>query len=445
MAEEKESIINRIKNQVKNVIHFLQDGIWRSERELTKFRQMLYNAVKSFILAIRRYNEDQLQNKASALTYNTLLAIVPMLAVLFAIARGFGFQNIIQSQLFKFLPGQQAALTQALKFVDSYLEQAKSGVFVGVGLALLFWTVMNLLGNIENTFNNIWRVKKSRTLFRKFTDYFSLFLILPILMICSAGISIFISTTVSDTLQIFSPILSVIVKIIPYLITVITFTGIYLFIPNTHVKFKSAFFAALFAGTVFQIFQFLYISGQIWVAKYNAIYGSFAALPLLLLWMQLSWVICLLGVELAAAGQNIESFSFEKDTRNISRRYKDFLTLMITAIIIKRFEKGETPYTQQDISMKYQIPIKLTSDILYLLTKAGIILETSSKTEFESGYVPAMDINHITVALLLEHIEQSGSEDFNISRVLMDKYWPKYLEVRNEIASDKYTMLVKDL
>ena len=444
MSEKKESIISRISNLVKKVIHFLQVGIWRTGDGITKFQQLLYNIVKSFILAIRRYNEDQLQNKASALTYNTLLSIVPMLAVLFAIARGFGFQNIVQSQLFSFLPGQREVLLQSFVFVDSYLEQAKSGVFVGVGLGLLFWTVMNLLGNIENTFNDIWRVKKSRTLFRKFTDYFSLFLVLPFLMICSAGITIFISTTLADALQIFSPILSIIVKIIPYLIIIITLTGVYMFIPNTHVKFKSAFGAAFFAGTVFQLFQLLYISGQIWVSKYNAIYGSFAALPLLLLWMQLSWVICLFGVELTAAGQNIENFDFEKDTRNISRRCKDFLTLMIASMIIKRFEKGETPYSQHEISIKYQIPITLTSDILYLLAKTGIVIETNS-SEFEPGYVPAMDINKITVALLFERIEQNGSENFNINRVLLERYWPKYVEMNNEIAKEKYMMLVKDL
>ena len=132
MPEKKESIINRISDQIKKVIHFLQVGIWRTEDGITKFRQLLYSIVKSFMLAIRRYNEDQLQNRASALTYNTLLSIVPMLAVLFAIARGFGFQNIIQSQLFNFLPGQREALVQSFVFVDSYLEQAKSGVFVGV-------------------------------------------------------------------------------------------------------------------------------------------------------------------------------------------------------------------------------------------------------------------------------------------------------------------------
>lgn len=443
-ANNKESVLNRFIAWCKKLIHFLQVGIWRSNGELTRFRKILYDVVKAFIMAIRRYNEDQLQNKASALTYTTLLAIIPMLAVLFGIARGFGFQNIVQSQLFSFLPGQNDVLEKSLKFVDSYLNQAKSGVFVGIGLALLLWAVMTLLGNIEDTFNSIWRVQKSRSLFRKFTDYLSLFLILPVLMICSAGISIFLSTAFSETLEIFSPLWAIALKFVPYVIIIITLTGIYLFIPNTHVKFLNALGAGFFAGTVFQLFQMLYISGQIWVSKYNAIYGSFAALPLLLLWLQLSWVICLFGVELAAAGQNIESFNFEKDTRNISRRCKDFFTIMIASIIVKHFETGEKPLTKHDISMQYKIPIKLTTDILALLTKIEIIIEAVSEQEFEPAYVPSLDINSITIALLLERIEKYGSEDFNVNQEVLDKYWNKFLSLKKIINKENYGMLLKD-
>ena len=445
MEENKSSTLTKFITWCKRVIHFLQVGIWRSTDEITRFRQFSYNIVKTFMLAIRRYEEDQLQTKASALTYSTLLSIIPLLAVFFGIARGFGFQSIMESQLFHFLPGQKEVIVQSLKYVDSYLEHAKSGVFMGIGLILLFWAVMNLLGNIEDTFNGIWRVKKSRTWFRKFTDYLSLFLVLPTIMICSAGVSIFISTTLLDALKILSPVWAVILKILPYVIIVFTFTGIFMFIPNTHVKFKNAFGAALFSGTIFQLFQTFYISGQIWVSKYNAIYGSFAALPLLLLWLQLSWVICLLGVELASAGQNIESFSFEKDTRNISRRCKDFFTIMIASIIVKRFEKGEKPLTELNISVLYKIPIKLTSDILSLLIKAGIVIETNSGHEFVPAYVPAIDINKISIAFMYEKIEQFGSEDFNITQEIMDKYWLNFLSTKKKILKENYEILVKDL
>ncbi|MCD7973390.1 MAG: YihY/virulence factor BrkB family protein [Candidatus Azobacteroides sp.] len=445
MKNKLQAFINRFVAWCKNAVHFFKIGIWHSGKEESKVRQFFYNIVKSFIMAGRRYSEDRLQSKASALTYNTLLAIVPMLAVLFGIARGFGFQNIVKSQLFAFLPGQQKALNQSLTFVDSYLEHAQSGVFVGIGLGLLIWTVMNLLGNIEDIFNQIWRVQKSRSLFRKVTDYLSLFLVLPLLMICSGGISVFLTTTFAETLQIFNPAWGVFLKLLPFVIIVFTFTGIYMFIPNTHVKFLNAFGAGLFAGIAFQLFQLLYISGQLWVSKYNAIYGSFAALPLLLLWLQLSWVICLLGVELAAAGQNIEGYNFEKDIRNISRRCKEFFTVLIAALIVKRFEKGEKPYTKHDISLYYKIPIKLTTDILISLTDANVILEAHSEQEFEPAYVPAMDISKLTIASLLDKIDQVGSEDFNIDHGIMKKHWEKYISIKNAVRNEKYNILLKDI
>jgi len=433
---------------MKKLILFLREGIWRVTDVPQGFRKMGYDIFKSFVMAVRRYDEDRLQTKASALTYNTLLSIVPMLAVLFGIARGFGFQNLIENRLFSALPGQKEALEQGLKFAESYLEQSKSGIFLGIGLVLLLWTVMNLLASIENIFNEIWRVQKARSWFRKFTDYLSLFLIVPILIICSGGISVFISSTLFQHLQnddLITPVVIFVIKLIPYIITILVFTGLYMFIPNTRVKFKSAFGAACVTGVAFQVFQFLYISGQIWVSKYNAIYGSFAALPLLLLWLQLSWLICLFGVELAAAGQNIESFSFEKDTRNISRRYKDFLAILIAGIIVKRFEKAEKPLTEPEISVKYKIPLRLTGEILDLLVKTKIITETASEHELVPAYQPALDINKITVGFLLNKIDASGSEDFNVDKDVINKYWEQFVQSREFLTQRDHDVLVKDL
>ncbi|MCL1943958.1 MAG: YihY/virulence factor BrkB family protein [Candidatus Azobacteroides sp.] len=446
--KKKKSGIDKMVDWSKKGILFLQEGIWRVSEAPKGIRKPGFDIVKSFVMAVRRYSEDRLQNKASALTYNSLLSIVPMLAVLFGIARGFGFQNIIETQLFSFLPGQKDALGQSLKFVDSYLEQAKSGVFVGIGLALLLWTVMNLLTNIEDAFNEIWRVQKSRSWSRKFTDYLSLFLVVPVLIICSVGLSFFISSTLFERFQdivLITPVITFFIKLIPFFLVVLTFTGIYMFIPNTRVKFLNAFGAAFVAGTVFQLFQYLYISGQIWVSKYNAIYGSFAALPLLLLWLQLSWVICLFGVELAAAGQNIESFSFEKDTRNISRRYKDFLTIMITAIIAKRFEVGLKPLTENEISMNYKIPLRLTGEILELLLKIDVLSETNSAHELVPAYQPALDINKISVGFLLNKIDMAGTEDFDIDKNIMKKYREEYLQSRDFLMQKNNDTLVKDL
>ena len=348
------------------------------------------NIIKTMILAVRGFLSENLQTRASALTYNTLLAIVPMLAVLLGIAKGFGFQETVRQELLDYFPGHEMELTQAFEFGESLLAEAQGGVIIGVGLILLFYTVINLISSIEDTFNDIWQIQKSRPWYRKISDYLALFLVLPVLMTASSGLSIFMSTLQNSFLSqyfFFTPVMEFLLNVAPYVITVLAFTGLYILLPNTKVRFVNGLVAGTLAGIAFQFFQIIYISGQIWVSKYNAIYGSFAALPLLLLWLQLSWIICLFGAEISYASQNVKKFSFERDSKNISRRYKDFLTLLITSLIVKRFVNGEKPYTADELSDAYRIPIRITTQLLYQLTEMHILIEVNiGCEESKSGY-----------------------------------------------------------
>jgi membrane protein len=328
------------------------------------------------------------------------------------------------------------------------MTQIKGGIFVGIGIILLLWTVLNLISNIENCFNEIYLVKKSRSYYRKITDYFSFMLLLPIFIVCSSGLSIFVSTVFSTLKEyhLFTPFLGSLIKAAPYILTIFLFTGLYIFLPNTKVKFKNAFYAGIFAGILFQTFQYIYISGQIWVSKYNAIYGSFAALPLLLLWLQTSWFICLLGAELAYAGQNIQDYEFEADSKNISRRYKDFITLSVLSIIVKRFEAGQKPYTAQEISLDYKIPTRLVSEILFDLMELRLIHEVKDEEKSLSCYQPSIDINKITVDKLLQKIDRRGSENFNIDiNKTLEKVWETILKTRADMTINSKGVLVKDI
>ena len=290
--------LKAISKNIKIFLKFITEDIWRySANDPDRKKSKIYTLLRVIMLAVKRYKADNLQRSASALTYSTFLSVIPLLAVLLAIAKGFGFQNIVESQLFLYFPGQREVVARAFTFVDSYMKHTQDGIFLGVGLFLLFYTVFNLIAQIENTFNSIWQVSKSRSLLRRFTDYFSAFLLIPFFLICSAGASIGVATMM-DTLKEYELIGNVAQKFIlltPVLINVLVFTALYMFIPNTKVKFKNAIYGGLFAAIGFQLFQYLYINGQIWVSRYNAIYGSLAFLPLLLLWMQLSWFICLVG------------------------------------------------------------------------------------------------------------------------------------------------------
>ncbi len=443
------SWLKDIPQQLSDLWKFVTVDIWRiTDAEVKGMRQTGYNFLKTILLAIRRYNEDQLQRKAAALTYSTLLSIVPMLAIMFAIAKGFGFNNILTSQLLNYFPGQKEILTQALTWVNSYMQQVQGGIFMGIGIVLLLWTVLNLVSNIENCFNEIWMVKKGRSYYRQVTDYFSLMLLAPVFIICSSGLSIFVSTTFSTLSQyhLITPFAAIFFKLAPFVVTIFMFTGIYIFLPNTKVRFKSAFYAGIFAGIAFQSFQYLYISGQIWVSKYNAIYGSFAALPLLLLWLQLSWVICLLGAELAYASQNIRAYEFEADSKNITRRYKDFLTISIMSVITKRFAAGERAVSANKISSDYKIPTRLTTRILIELMEMKFINEVIDEDNHEICYQPSIDIASITVGGILNKIDQSGSEFFKIDKDhALKNEWKTIVGSRSDMVMNNKNLLVKDI
>lgn len=439
-----------MKEKLRRLRDFISYDVWRiTENEVSKTRSSLYFILKTITLSVRRFSQDRIINKASALTYSTLLSVVPILAILFAIARGFGFSNLMEHQFRHTFEGQSVATETLLKLVDSYLVHTKSGVFIGVGLVMLLWTVINLTSNIEITFNRIWQIKKQRSLYRKVTDYFSMFLLLPILIVVSGGLSIFMSTMVKnmEDFVVLAPVLKFLVRLIPFVLTWLMFTGLYVFMPNTKVKIKHALVSGIIAGSAYQAFQYFYISSQIWVSSYNAIYGSFAAIPMFLLWLQISWAIVLFGAELTYSGQNIRNYSFEKDTEKISRRYRDFLCILILSLICKRFEKDEPPYTAEEISRVHEIPIRLTQQVLYLLQEIHLIHEVVINPKDETiAYLPSLDINQMNVALLLERLDTYGSEAFNVDKEKeFQGQWAALLKAREEYFKSSSKILLKDL
>ena len=433
-------------NQIKA---FLLEDIWRvTDDEVSKKRGMIYNAIKIVTLSIKEFTERRIVNKASALTYNTLLAIIPILAILFAIARGFGFANLLEDQFRSGLEGQALTAETILSFIDSYLSHAKSGIFIGVGLIMLFYTVLLLTYNMERTFNSIWQVKKPRSLYRKMTDYFSMLLLLPLLILLSSGISIFMSTFLKniEEFALLAPIAKFLVRLTPFVLTWGMFTALYIFMPNTKVKFRYAILPGILAGTAFQAFQYLYIGSQIWVSRYNAIYGSFAAIPMFLLWTQISWSICLYGAQLCYVAQNLRNFSFSKETENISRRYHDYLCILIMSLICKRFQTTQPPYTAESLSDEHMIPIRLTTTILYELQDLHMLHETPVEDDDEEmAYLPAVDINRMNVAMLLSRLDKAGSEAFKIDRNRYFAAWEALSKAREDYYESTGKILLKDL
>ena len=433
----------------EEIYNFIRFDIWRiTEYELTKSRRFFYRVVKTIILAIRGFVVDNLNVRASALTYSILFAMIPLFALIIAIAKGFGVDKLIENSLQGTFIGQANLVPTVMGFVQRYLESTQGGFFIGIGIVILFTSVMNFFMQVEKAFNSIWQVKKSRSLIRQFTTYFSAILIIPLLIVLSSGFSIYVNAILSHSyfFSLLSPVLRFGVKFIPYIINWIVFTIMYMVIPNTRVRFYNAMLAGILAGSAFQLFQILYINGQVYLSRFNVVYGSFAAIPLLLLWLQISCLIILLGAEISYASQNIKNFDYEVDTKNISSRYKNFLTLFITHLVVKQFEDQKPPLSSEQIATNYKLPIRLVNQILNQLTEVSILIEVFHDSSKSKTYQPAIDINEMTVSLVFAKLEKNVAELFLTSKnELLDSFWQKTLEIKKQSIEQTNHILVKDI
>lgn len=409
-SQANPSLFRRLSAWFSGAWAYASGGVWRVTQNNWKV-----NVVKTLNLTVRSFLNSDLQSTACAMTYRTMLAIVPALALLFAIGRGFGFQNLLENQLFKLFPSQSQALQVAMRFIDSTLAQASEGVFVGIGLAFLLWTIISLLSSVEDAFNRIWNITNGRSFLRQVTDYTAICIILPVLMICSGGLQIMMSATIQKLLpyHFMTPVMSVIFDVASYVFTWLFFTGAYMMIPNTKVKFTNAFIAGVLAGTSFQLLQWAFASGQLYVAKYNAIYGTFSFLPLMLIWLQLSWLITLTGALVCYSSQNFFRFSFEHEIDNVSFDYRRRVSLGVLAVIVQRFEKKLQPLTSEQISKLCFIPPKLMDIVVEDLLHAGLITMEFESSEVQSHpLLPSMGLDHYTVSSVLGALRHSGAADF---------------------------------
>ena len=397
----------------KRLYQFLKVDIWRVQREdISPVRYLLYEIIKKVLLAVEYFTTKRMMDSAAALTYSTLLAIVPIMAVVFAIARGFGYNKYIETWFRESLSSQPQAAEAIIGFVNSYLVHTKSGIFLGIGLLFMLWTVIMLISNIEKAFNDIWQVNTPRSIFRTITDYMGMFLLAPIIIVVTSGISIMMATFANGIGEsiIIGPTLRFFLRLLPYIIMSGVFIALYVFMPNTKVKVKSAIVPGILAGVAMQGLQLVYIHSQIWVTGYNAIYGSFAALPLFMLWVQISWTICLFGAELAYTNQNLEKFAFRASTDDLSHRYKLLLSAYLMTLICRRFEEGKKPYTALELKLATNIPIRITHDLLEGLTRVHLLSEmTNDEKGTEAVYQPAESTANLSIGMMIDRLEAEGN------------------------------------
>jgi membrane protein len=436
--------------RIDRIIKFFETDIWRiNQNNVSPLRFLFLEILKKLILAIRFFTTKRVLQKASALTYSTLLAIVPITAVVFAIARGFGYSKYIEVWFRDAFESQPQVAEVIIGFVNSYLVHTKSGVFLGIGLVFMLYTVLMLVSNIEDAFNEIWQVKKPRSIFRTFTDYLAMFFLFPIIIVITSGISIFMATVVDSMpdFLLLGPTLRFLIDLLPYVLMASMFIALYIFMPNTHVKPISALFPGILAGFAMQGLQIFYIHSQIFLSSYNAIYGSFAALPLFMLWLQISWTICLFGAELCYTNQNLDFYDYDANTGEISYRYKILLNSLIMSRICRRFANGQRPLSAFELSRETTVPIRIVNDLLYEQIAAGLVIEITVDEKGEtSRFMPAEDIKNLTLGTMIDRLESHGSWKINLDvSELFSDTWSKAMELRSNYLRDARQILLQDL
>lgn len=366
-------------------------------------------AWKVLIDAAQGFIEDDCYSKASALTFYSLLSVVPVLAVLFGIAKGFGFDKAMEAEIRERFLEQPEVSEKLIEFAYSWLQSVQGGLIAGVGTVILLWSVLGLLNNIETALNSIWKTRFARSYTRKLSDYLATMIICPIFFVTSSSINLFLSTRISETahenivFEAISPVLLSILKLFPFFLSWVLFTFVYLFMPNTKVYFRSAIIAGVLAGTTFQLWQWIYIRFQIGASSYGAIYGSFAALPLFLVWLQISWLILLAGAEVA--------FELENDlfvpSRNVVPIASKAAALLITYRCIESFVLGQPPQTDRSLSHELGMSLNHLQVLLEALQKENILSAVSYRDK-TIGYQPARSIESITFMRVCQAIEKNN-------------------------------------
>jgi membrane protein len=431
---------------IKKGWSFVTEKLWVVRLDKLNKRQIfLVKQLRIFSLAFKGFNEDKCLTKATALTFYTLFSIVPVLAIVFAIGKGFGVDEKLKANITQNYGQYSTVLDQAFIYADRMLTTASGGVIAGFGILLLLWSVISLLINIENSFNDIWEINKGRTWYRKVTDYITIIIIAPVFLLVSSGLTFAIGSQIKEVWLI-SDAAAIILKLISFFMLVGVFMFIYIVLPNTRVAYKSAFNAAIITAILFELLEWAYIGFQIGAMRLNTIYGSFAALPLFLIWVQYSWYIVLFGAELAFANQNVGHYELENEIKNMSARYKRVIALMICNRIVKNFDSGKNPLNAMEIATALDLPVRLARTIINELVETNILSEVRTGNDKETAYQPAISDSKLTLKFIINRLDEKGVNELPISDTKeLEAINRLLLDLDNVMDNPKGNALVKDI
>jgi membrane protein len=378
-------------------------------------RRLGLGLLRILVLVLERVLGGRYALRASGLTYTTLLSLVPFLAFAFSVAKGFGVQELLEPLLKTYMVAGQVEIAES---VLRYVQQTNVRALGTVGLVGVLITVILLIGSVENAFNEIWGVARPRSWARRFTDYLSVTVVFPILLLAASGVT---ATLASSEMQSRLGAVLPLLQLGRYAAVWFAFSFIYMFLPNTRVRLGPAVFGGVLAGSAWLLAQWGYVHFQVGVAGYNAIYGTFAALPIFLVWLYLSWVIVLLGAELAHAVQRVHGESLERRARPLSARDRRRLALRLAVAEAERLDAGAAPVTESELLDRLGgLSAGQARPVLDGLDQSGVL----QPVELEGGEV-AHVLRHspdrLNAAELIEAFEREGRDEQSLSDSAVDQ------------------------
>lgn len=399
---------------IKRLIHFLTDGIFRLREEEVESRLLRWalRQYKLIYYTARGVIEHDTLTRSASLTFYTLMSIVPLAALIFAVLKGFGMAENLTRELHNALPQFPEFINYVVGFANNALARTRGGLLATFSVLALFWAVMKVFSSVEAAFNNIWEVKRSRGFARQFSDYVAVVVIVPVLWLSSNAIAHNLHQWLGINDSTFYHVWSNGVSLV---LIWVMFTFVYIVLPNTKVRFTSALTASLVCGTAFLIFQWAYVYVQSTMSSYNAIYGSFAALPLFLIWLQTSWQIVLFGGELAFAYQNISKFEQERESLRISHDNRRKVLLATMLVIVRAFLDKQGPVSSEQISHRLKLPVRIVRDVIFELEQASLIHQVKGDEDDKVAYyAPARDVHTLTLYDVITTVERFGEQGVDI-------------------------------
>jgi len=401
-----------LKQTLEKARNFVRRDLWDPAfYQHSLGRRLLVQPGQVVTLVARDFFADRCLLRASALTYASVLAIVPLLALMFALLKGFGVQNQLEPLILEHIA---VGSDQIVSQIVAYIDNTNVGRLGLVGLATLLLTVLTLLSNIEKSFNAVWGVEETRSLFRRFADYFSVVTIGPLLILAAISMTSSLqSTALVEALKNYSYVGDLVLflfKILPFVGMWIAFTALYIFMPNTRVRVSSAFVGGVIGGSLWQLAQFGYVHFQVGVSKYNAIYGTMAALPIFMIWIYLSWLIVLLGLEVSYALQNLGTLRQQIRETSFNQVGHEKVALAVVLLAAKIFHRGERPWGLEQIVTYLQYPPRLVRSEVFRLKNMGILNQVSEDGDGAFSYQLGRSPQTLPMCELLRSLRHDGPE-----------------------------------